>query len=383
VTAAITTFLLKVASRCNLDCDYCYVYRGPDQSWRRKPHVMSLEVLDAALGKIAAHVVRHKLEKIAIVLHGGEPLLAGTGFIETVFREATRRVPCAVEFGMQSNLTLLTTEVIELFRKYGATIGVSLDGPRSANDRHRVTHDARSSFDDVVSGLDLLRTTPGGSAVFSGLLAVIDLQNDPVETYRFLAGFQPRGIDFLLPDATHDLYPPGKKSFQDTPYSDWLIRLFDYWWQEPNPIPIRLFENIISLWLGGVCDTEYLGTGAADLLVIESNGGFEAVDTLKVAFDGAPGLDLDVFRHSVDDAVAHPKIAQRLIKDVPRTQACTECPKFRICGGGYLPHRFSKQSQFLNPSVFCYDLFALIEHITQSEGLALRGTRALKSRTSS
>ena len=30
-------FLLKVHSRCNLACDYCYVYQHADQSWRTRP----------------------------------------------------------------------------------------------------------------------------------------------------------------------------------------------------------------------------------------------------------------------------------------------------------------------------------------------------------
>jgi uncharacterized protein len=30
-------FVLKVHSRCNLACTYCYVYQGADESWRRRP----------------------------------------------------------------------------------------------------------------------------------------------------------------------------------------------------------------------------------------------------------------------------------------------------------------------------------------------------------
>ena len=27
----------KIASNCNLDCSYCYVYNKGDDSWRRRP----------------------------------------------------------------------------------------------------------------------------------------------------------------------------------------------------------------------------------------------------------------------------------------------------------------------------------------------------------
>jgi uncharacterized protein len=33
------------------------------------------------------------------------------------------------------------------------------------------------------------------------------------------------------------------------------------------------------------------------------------------------------------------------------------------CGGGYLPHRFSKENGYDNPSVYCDDLYAAFEHI--------------------
>lgn len=41
--ARISSFLVKVASRCNLDCDYCYVYHHADQAWRSMPQVLTDE----------------------------------------------------------------------------------------------------------------------------------------------------------------------------------------------------------------------------------------------------------------------------------------------------------------------------------------------------
>ena len=34
-------FILKVHSRCNLSCTYCYVYEMADQGWPRLPRQMS------------------------------------------------------------------------------------------------------------------------------------------------------------------------------------------------------------------------------------------------------------------------------------------------------------------------------------------------------
>jgi uncharacterized protein len=352
-----------VATLCNLDCDYCYVYRGPDQSWRRKPKIMSPQIVEKAVSRIAEHVSEHKLSSISVVAHGGEPLLAGIDFVECFFRVARERIPCQVDLGMQSNLTLLTPKVAEIFHQFGATIGVSLDGPRAINDRHRKDTCGSSSFDRVLAGLKILTDSKRAQGVFSGILAVIDVESDPVEVYDFLRDFGPRTIDFLLPDATHDAYPPGKGAFEHTPYADWLIRLFDHWWQDKKQVPIRLLDNIVALLLGGSCDTEYLGLQSVDLIVIESDGSLEAVDTLKVAYDGAPVLNLNIFESSFDDAIRHPFILSRMLGAESRSNRCQACPLLHVCGGGYLPHRYSSAQRFANPSVYCHDLAKLILHI--------------------
>ena len=36
--APYRTFIFKAANRCNIDCDYCYVFNAKDDAWRRMPH---------------------------------------------------------------------------------------------------------------------------------------------------------------------------------------------------------------------------------------------------------------------------------------------------------------------------------------------------------
>src|SRR4051794_25250046 len=52
------------------------------------------------------------------------------------------------------------------------------------------------------------------------------------------------------------------------------------------------------------------------------------------------------------------------------------------CGGGYLPHRFSRKNGYDNPSVYCDDLYSMFEnmqsvleshlYVTKSDGDRLR-----------
>jgi uncharacterized protein len=71
----ISQLLVKVASRCNIDCSYCYWFR--DAAVYDKPKLMSAEVLQRLLQRIEEHVVKHSLIDLPIILHGGEPLLWG------------------------------------------------------------------------------------------------------------------------------------------------------------------------------------------------------------------------------------------------------------------------------------------------------------------
>ena len=71
----ISQLLVKVATRCNIDCSYCYWFR--DASVYDKPKLMGDDVLQRLLQRIEEHVAKHALADFPIILHGGEPLLWG------------------------------------------------------------------------------------------------------------------------------------------------------------------------------------------------------------------------------------------------------------------------------------------------------------------
>ena len=69
-------FVVKVHSRCDLACDYCYMYELADQTWRDRPRRMSVEIADRAAFRIGEHARAHRMTSVDLILHGGEPLLA-------------------------------------------------------------------------------------------------------------------------------------------------------------------------------------------------------------------------------------------------------------------------------------------------------------------
>lgn len=361
-------FLFKVASRCNLDCDYCYIYHLNDTSWQRKPRFMSDRVLEQGLLRVREHAEAHGLERVSLVLHGGEPLLAGTEFIRR-FTTTARALLAGVStcrFTVQSNGTLVTPQLLDLLVAEDIVIGISLDGDKGANDLHRLDRKGNSSYERVAAALALLRR-PEYRDRLSGLLCTINLEADPAGVFDGLLAFDPPWLDFLLPHGTWDSPPPGRDLTGEgatTPYADWLIPLFDRWFHAPRKeVRIRIFEELISLVLGGRSRYESFGLGMVNLIVVETDGTIEQVDSLKSAFEGAAETGLDIFRHSFDDALWTVEVVARQLGLESLCETCRACELVSVCGGGLYPHRYKAGTGFLNPSVHCPDLQKLIRHV--------------------
>src|SRR4051794_2027293 len=66
--APFTEFVVKVASRCNLACDYCYVYESVDQTWRSQPRLMT----ESTFTSLCHHISEHIGNIVpSLVFHGG------------------------------------------------------------------------------------------------------------------------------------------------------------------------------------------------------------------------------------------------------------------------------------------------------------------------
>ncbi len=314
-----------------------------------------------AAGRIAEHARSHALEKVHLVLHGGEPLLAGParlGRILSILRSTLAPIS-ALDIRIHTNGILLDQRFCDLFVEHDVSVGVSLDGDRQANDLHRRYADGRSSYDQVVRAVQLLRRRP---ELYGGILCTIDLDNDPVAVYRALLPLDPPRIDFLLPHATWDS-PPERLESQPTAYADWLLSIFRCWEADGRPVGIRIFESIIRTTLGLSSLTEAIGLEPSTLVVIETDGAYEQVDSLKVAYEGAPETGMDVFRHNLDAVARHPGVITRQTGLAGLSQTCRECAVVKSCGGGLYPHRYRSGTGFANPSVYCADLYKLITEV--------------------
>jgi uncharacterized protein len=367
-------FILKVHSRCNLSCSYCYVYEMADQAWRQMPKRMSRAIAGQAVERMAEHAQEHGLDSIDVILHGGEPLLAGPDWLADLVDSLRIKVPAQVNVGMQTNGTLLTRPMIEKLRKLRVSVGVSLDGDAEATGRHRRYASGRNSFDAVTDGLHLL-LSPEYRECYSGVLCTIETRNDPVATYEALLKFDPPALDLLLPHANWSCPPPGDG------YANWLISVFDRWYSAPHQeTEIRLFRELIQLTLGQLGGVEGLGLLPSTLVVIDTNGSIKQLDSLSSAYPGAADTGMHVLSNSFDDALDHPTTVARQLGAAALSAQCQACEVMAICGGGLYPHRYRQGAGFRNPSVYCAELLTLIRYVRNRLTADLSRLNALNDR---
>ncbi len=370
-SSVLTQYVLKVHSRCNLACDHCYIYEHADQSWRARPMIMAPETVAVAARRVAEHAQRHRVHAVDVVLHGGEPLLLGLDGLRSVIGRLRSIIEPVVRLRLkvQTNGVGLTPAICELFVGERVGVGVSLDGDRAANDRHRRFANGASSHPQVRAALRLLRS-PRFRPAYAGLLCTIDVRNDPIATYEALLAEEPPRLEFLLPHATWD-HPPLRPFATATPYADWLVRIHRRWVADGRPVPIRIFDSLLSTANGGPSETEALGLDAVDLVVVETDGAWEQADSLKTAYDGAAATARTVFTHSVDETLTHPGLAARLTGLDALSEQCRSCPVVDRCGGGLLAHRYRTGTGFDNPSVYCSDLKELILSTSPPPGFSV------------
>lgn len=330
---------------------------------------MPREIVTDICARIADHVRTHSLTSVRLILHGGEPLLAGEDFIRYVVTSARQALSpqASAKVSIQTNGILLSTSYLKLFDELDVHVGVSLDGDADAHNRHRRRANGEGSHATVVRGLELL-TSPPFQHLFSGLLCTIDPRNSPESTYEALVRFGPPTIDFLLPHGNWSAPPPGRLTgTSETPYGDWLVAVFNKWYQEPyRHTQVRMFSEIMNMLMGGASKTETIGLSPVGIVVIETDGSIEQADSLKSAYQGAPETGLHVSRDSFDSALRHPSVIARQIGEKALSAKCRSCRIHQICGGGLYAHRYQRDSGFDNPSVYCPDLMRIITHILRT-----------------
>jgi len=385
-------FVFKVASRCNMQpreigtdhrqlpiideatgCNQCYEYVGND-AWKRQPPFMELDVIQQASKRIADHADEHGLKHVRVIGHGGEILMARDSHLDafaSTVRSTIEAPDRNVHLSIQTNGLLLTEKKLDILQKHRISVGLSLDGNKTANDRHRKDRLGKSTYDRAVRTAQMLSER----AIPWGILTVIDPRNDPEETLESLAALGPQSISMFPPHANWNSLP--KINAGAITLGAWQTRIFKRYrdWhlyhpgQERPPFKLPLADGYIEAMLGAPPLHERISNRYPHELFILPNGDYQRLDTLKSTEAGAYRLPYNVFDHEIDTIGKEDPgfIARRMGKQA-LAKECLECPLVESCGGDYYPLRYKADKPltsestvedyvkaFKNPSIYCRD----------------------------
>jgi uncharacterized protein len=142
--------VLNVTNQCNLACTYCYEYSDDKISKTEgKPKYMSQDIAESSIDMLIREAAGRR--GIHVTFFGGETLLNFPVLRSTV-EYAKRKAAEAgmeIEFSLTTNATLLTEEIVKFLSDHRIGVTVSIDGDKELNDRMRVFHDGRGSYDVI------------------------------------------------------------------------------------------------------------------------------------------------------------------------------------------------------------------------------------------
>ena len=364
--AELDTVLIKVASRCNINCTYCYVYNMGDDNWSRMAKFMSKETIDALCTSLK-DLVSYQSKRFSVVLHGGEPFLLGSLKLTYLLSELRKVLSHDYPISIQTNGVLISREILDICSEYKASVAVSIDGPQNLHDKFRVSHKGEGTFSDVLNGIELLKSHPDTAFLNAGFLAVIDPLSNPKEVYDFFKTIAPPSVDFLYKDGNHTRLPLNKSSHTSIEYGAWMAGLLDAYLNDPFPLQIRVLDDMMKVLLGGVVTKEGLGITDFGIIIIDTDGTVMKNDTLKSSYNGADKfqMSLNIKSGKLIEFLNSTEFHQYRDMQRPSNKKCLNCPELNLCGGGMILHRWSDENGFNNPSIFCSDQLYLIKEMRE------------------
>ena len=157
-SAAYRAYALTVltSTDCNLGCGYCFQNTGQDKKGGNRPpriaHArLSSEAIDRVLSFVGHQMAAEDLQKLSIMLFGGEPLLNFKGCRELLARAADYGL---VSASMISNGVLLTPLIArELADRKLRSIQITFDGDRDDHDSIRIRRSGGGTFEAIVANV--------------------------------------------------------------------------------------------------------------------------------------------------------------------------------------------------------------------------------------
>ena len=328
-------WVMKVSKLCNLRCVYCYEYPFLAERGR-----MELGQLRRMFEQIAEYY-RAQPRRMDFAWHGGEPLLNKADYywrISEMQHEIFDPVSIPFTNGVQTNLTVLSADILDLCRRFFRSVGVSLD---VAGDL-RVTQGGQQVQPIILRNIERLQS----EGIPFGCIAVLSQANAERlgEIYRF---FEERKITFrLLPIyRTGYAHQQDSLALSDPQIVDGLRQVVDLWFASEQAVgvePILTYIRHVARYMGaGSKERAHYNKRQSELVyIVDTDGGvYSNADAYDAGFCYG-----NIFTHSLRE-LRRSEGRHRAIRSAHRRMAmtCNKCRFHGTCSGFYMAEATPEQ----------------------------------------
>lgn len=139
----IKSITLIVTDDCNLSCKYCFTLKNSKRNY------MSTKIIDNI------NELKEKNNNLkSIHFFGGEPLLNFSIIKYTCY--FAEKFNKSIKYSVFTNGTILSKEIIEIFKKYNFKLLISLDGDLNSHDKNRIFKNGKGTYNIIIKNLKKL-----------------------------------------------------------------------------------------------------------------------------------------------------------------------------------------------------------------------------------
>ena len=267
------SLLIKPASGlCNMRCSYCFYTDVASRRETASYGLMSAETVRRILRSVSTELSAG--DRLTIAFQGGEPTLAGIDFYLDFFRTAdTLLRGVRIEYVFQTNALLLDESWCALFRERGVLVGISLDGPAENHNALRPDADGKGTYSRVRRSMQLLRQY----GVSFNVLVVLSarLARHPVSVWNWLRREEIAYVQFIPCLEKLDGAGTAPDALTPSRFRDFYVQLFPLWKRSMSAgvfTSVKLFDDLINLYLGGRATACGISGACTVQYVVEANG---------------------------------------------------------------------------------------------------------------
>lgn len=338
--------VLWVTTDCNLRCRYCYANGGDD-----------VEYMDWQVAKQAVDFMLIQSDSFKIQLAGGEPLLN----LELIEQAVHYTRGLNIHYQLQTNTTLIDTNMARSLKRLGIAVGVSLDGLPSVNDPLRPFPDGQGSTVPAIVGVKNLRA----EGIRVGLTCVLSAENAAglpalVELASYLGNVDGIAFDLLrsIGRAKTGEMRQADPALVAHSISTALKRADDLALMGGRKVKFREVERMHYLLTRGIRRRHRCYFEAGQLLMVKPNG------------NAYPCASLASFPEFCLGNIMEEDFAGRLIPSLAKAGQlvthpthCFICPDHWLCGGPCPAQTYAQQLADEVKSTECYVKKAFMHYL--------------------